>query len=73
MPDIFIRKVPDKTLNKLDQKVAELNRVNHTKLSRNDYIKMILADNADHELENYERTKFDLALEALNRNDEIKI
>lgn len=62
MTDLFIRSVPEKTINKIDQKIQKLNRHNKLKLTRAGYVRMILNHEADQEIENYQRTEFEMVL-----------
>lgn len=75
MKDIFIRGLPDSTVNKIDQKINRINSANpsHKKLTRNSFIKMILKNESDFEIENYQRTQFEISLKHVERLHEIEI
>lgn len=65
MQDIYIRKIPDKTINYLDRKIKRLNanKKNKKKITRNQYIKMLLNQEKDSENEKFQQTKFELVLQ----------
>ncbi|KJY59093.1 hypothetical protein JF75_05530 [Lactobacillus kimbladii] len=63
MVDILVRNVPEKIVARLDQQVDQLNSNRKIKLSRNDYIKLIITNRVDSALEDYERSKYKILLQ----------
>lgn len=63
MTDILVRNVPEKIVARLDQQVDQLNSNRKIKLSRNDYIKLIITNQVDSALEDYERSKYKILLQ----------
>lgn len=73
MTNILIRNIPRKVIERLDQQVAQLNAHRKNKLSRNDYIKLIITNQVDTELENYQRSKYELLLQHQNDLGELEV
>ncbi|RMC38111.1 MULTISPECIES: hypothetical protein [unclassified Lactobacillus] len=73
MVNILIRNIPEKVIEKLDQQVAQLNTHREKKLSRNDYIKLIITNRVNNELENYQRTKYEILLQHQNDLAELEV
>lgn len=73
MTNILIRNIPRKVIERLDQQVAQLNAHRKNKLSRNDYIKLIIANKVDTELESYQRSKYEILLQHQNELGELEV
>lgn len=66
LPDILIRDVDQKTINRIDSQVKQLNKNNKSgskKISRNNYLKNMLEDGLDVKRDNYQKGQFELLLE----------
>lgn len=78
LPDILIRDVGQKTINKIDSQVKQLNMNNKAgskKISRNRFLKNMLDDGLDIQRDNYQKGQFELLLEHQNElhTTEIKL
>ncbi|MCR1904003.1 hypothetical protein [Lactobacillus taiwanensis] len=66
MENIFVRNVDEKDLRSIDYKVEKLKKSDPKgRWNRSKYIRMLIKNDARKELENYEKTQFELLLKAL--------
>ncbi|QIA88626.1 hypothetical protein [Lactobacillus johnsonii] len=69
MENIFVRNVDEKDLRSIDYKIEELKKSDPKgRWNRSKYIRMLIRDDARKELENYEKTQFEIMLKAVLDN-----
>ncbi|MDT6523085.1 hypothetical protein NNL86_11620 [Enterococcus faecium] len=61
--DLLIRNIEEKYINKIDKRCQELTTKTGKKWSRNQYLKILIENDFDHELMNYKKDQFDLLFE----------
>ncbi|MDT6917353.1 hypothetical protein NNO67_14400 [Enterococcus faecium] len=61
--DLLIRNIEEKYINKIDKRCEELTVKTGKKWSRNQYLKILIENDFDHELMNYKKDQFDRLLE----------
>ena len=61
--DLLIRNIEKKYINKIDKRCEELTVKTGKKWSRNQYLKILIENDFDHELMNYKKDQFDLLFE----------
>ena len=61
--DILVRNIDPKVISEIDRRCQELTTKTGKKWSRNQYLKILIENDFDHELMNYKKDQFDLLFE----------
>lgn len=68
--DIILRGIEESYIEKIEKDLSQIRRRSGKKISRNEYLKMLIKDSLSLELREYQKTEFDLAIDKLYLSNE---